>query len=432
MQSLVSTFGDSFGLSTRSFPYDCGMRNRTPADLARVVAVARQVLADLDPDEVPGGLVRVASQTGPRLAPPYARRLIGEMEDSDWFRERVAEQFEGSVDADDPQEEAAALFLFRPEGWEARLEKITRRAEESQRSDRMARMARRIQDLESDLETWRNNAKRFRRQAEEAAAQSARREATDRARALTHGNLERAHSDLSRENRRLRETLASVATERDEARERMGRARRELEKERRTQRTNAPVPAPSAWADLDPLGAARLLDDVAEALSPIPTFSDPVVVPVEDPFGLPNGMAPDDRCAIEWLLTLDRSFVLLVDGYNVAFHIDRDRFTFPEIRRRLENDLARFRGLARGRPGVTVVYDSAQSGGTTSNSLAGGIEVRFTTAGHTADDELVDLATDLGVPSVVVSSDRKVREQAEESGSLGLWSEALAGWILNT
>ena len=54
--------------------YDGGMRKRKPGDLTRVVAVARQVLTDLDQDEVPGGLARVAAQTGRRLVPPLERR----------------------------------------------------------------------------------------------------------------------------------------------------------------------------------------------------------------------------------------------------------------------------------------------------------------------------------------------------------------------
>ena len=358
------------------------------------------------------------------------RRLLDEIEGNEWFRDHVADQFEGSVDATDPLEEAAALFLYRPQGWEGRLEEITRRSEESEHSDRVRCMVRRIEELESELETWRNSAKRFRREAEEAAAKSDRRVAAARAEARGRRDSRRLRV-LSRENRRLSGELAVLVAERDEARRRLSDARGELEKERRIERSAAPAPAPSAWADLDPLGAARLLDDVAEALSPPSAFADPVAVPAVDPLGLPRGMAPDDRSAIEWLLTLDRSFALLVDGYNVAYHVDRARFNSPEIRRRLENDLARLRGLARGRPRVMVVYDSAQSGDTTSDSLAGGVEVRFTSAGHTADDELGKLAADLGASAVVVSSDRNVREQAQESGSLGLWSEALAGWILN-
>ncbi|HEY5578375.1 MAG TPA: hypothetical protein VIL12_01660, partial [Acidimicrobiia bacterium] len=70
------------------------------------------------------------------------------------------------------------------------------------------------------------------------------------------------------------------------------------------------------------------------------------------------------------------------------------------------------RGLPQGAPGSE-----------------GGIEVRFTVAGVLADEEILNLVSRLEGQMVVVSSDRVVREGAEELGALGLWSEALAGWI---
>ena len=410
--------------------YDWVMRNRGNVDLARAVEVARRVLSDLDPQDIPAGLSKVAAQTRPQLVPPHERRLRDVIDRNEWFRERVADAFEESRDSEDPGDEASALFLLRPEGWEDRLEEIARRSAEHERADRTTRLTRRIVELESELDTWRNRARRRRREAEHAAAQADRRVAAARAKAREHSESWRLN-ELTRENRRLGRELAETAGERDEARRRLADARAELEKQRRVHRPAAPKPTPSAWGELDPVGAARLLDDVARALSPDSSFADPVATPVEHSLGLPGGLAPDDRSAIEWLLTVDRTFALLVDGYNVGYHLDHARFNSPEIRRRLENDLVRLKALARGRPQVTVVYDSAQTGGTTSDSVSGGIEIRFTSAGHTADDELVHLAALRGRSAVVVSSDRRVREQAQESGSLGLWSEALASWILN-
>ena len=391
------------------------------------------MLSDLDPEEIPAGLTRVAAQTGRRLVPPLERRLLEELDGNDWFRERVGEAFDGTADAEDPLEGAAALFLFRPQGWDVRLDEITRRSEKSERSNQLKAMARRIEKLELELEVCQNRAKRRRREADQAARDSDRRAekavAAERARWL--GRIE----DLSQENQRMRRDLSAmskVTEDLDNALRRLAETRDALEKERRRQPSRHPEPTPSAWADLDVLGAARLLDDVARALLPESSFTvAPVLAPEEPTLCLPNGMAPDHRSAIKWLLTVDRSFVLLVDGYNLGYHLDHVRFNSPEIRRRLENDLVRLKALARGRPQVTVVYDSTQTGGTTSDSVAGGIEVRFTSAGHTADDELVHLAGVLGESAVVVSSDRMVRERAQEAGSLGLWSEALAGWMLD-
>ena len=100
--------------------------------------------------------------------------------------------------------------------------------------------------------------------------------------------------------------------------------------------------------------------------------------------------------------------MLIVDGYNVSFLLEPDRFNASDSRRRLDGDLARLRRLAGTPVRIIVVYDSRQTGGISSDTAAGGIEVRFTTADHTADDEILLLATELGGSAVVVSSDRRV------------------------
>ncbi len=400
-------------------------------DLAPVVAQARLVLKELDRHEIPNGLERIAAQTGPRLPRPFENRLVQEIDTDEWFRGRVAESFEGEVDADDPTERAGALFLFRPDGWERRLEEIALRAESAELRERAESMERRIDDLESELGSWKDEAKQLRRKLSREAVQCGRRVAE--ARDQVRNRLDRRIGSLSRDKRRLEERLDKVTGERDEAREYLEFVKGHLEKVRRADRAGTgPAPGINAWADLDPLQAARLLDDVSRALAPDASFTDPELLPgTPTPLQLPDGIPPDARAVIEWLLTIDRSFVMLVDGYNVGFHLDRERFNTPEIRHRLQNDLVRLKGQAQGRPQVKVVYDSTQTGDLTSESVPGGIEVSFTNAGHIADDEIIRLAAVHGNSAVVVSSDRRVREQAEESGSLGVWSEALAAWCLN-
>ena len=43
-----------------------------------------------------------------------------------------------------------------------------------------------------------------------------------------------------------------------------------------------------------------------------------------------------------------------------------------------------------------------------------------------ADEWIIETA---GPATVVVTSDRRVREAAQQSGAIGLWSEALTAWI---
>ena len=414
--------------------YDWSMRIRKYEDLARAVDLARKVLADLERDEIPGPLVRIAAQTRPALVPPMQRRLIDEIDRNEWFREQVAARFEGTPDAENHLEKAAALFLLRPEGWEEDLEGMSRRSERAQQSERIEELVRRINELQTELDDWRNRAKRYRKRADETAAQSDRRVAV--AREETHQDCDGRIRELERNNRSLCSDLEEARAGKQELRSRLKEAREKLEKIKAKERPVDPVPAPNIWAPLDLLDAARLLDDMVKAFSPA---APPPVAPREGdaaktgkaPLNLPEGIPPDGRAAVDWLLTLDRDFVLLVDGYNVGYHLDRTGFNTPVIRNRIENDLARLKNLALGRPRVILVYDSDQAGVTTrDSSRPSGIEIRFTTAEHSADDEVLALAAEFG-EAVVVSSDRRVREGAQSSGSLGLWSEALAGWIRN-
>jgi len=82
--------------------------------------------------------------------------------------------------------------------------------------------------------------------------------------------------------------------------------------------------------------------------------------------------------------------------------------------------------LARGALRVVVVFDGADE--EAEPRMPGGrLAVRFS-AGRIADDEIVDLARNTPGPVVVISDDRAVRERAERTGAVALWSRALAEW----
>ena len=420
--------------------YDGGMneRDRSPEELVRaagaslVVEAARKALADIEPRDTPAPLRKVSVSTQPSLPLPLERRLLREIEDNEWFRERAAEQFEGAAEASEPGERAGALFLFRPEGWKAELSETVRSVEAAQQAGLIKEMAGQIEKLESELEKWRNTAKRYRKTAEAAKRESgrlvakARSEAVEKARSQFGGDL----AEQKRENRRLKEELAETAEELGQERERLSFTREALDRVRRVQPPPPPDPGPNAWADREPIESARFLDEVVEAHFPSSSFREPKPERVEIPLALPPGVSPSAPAAVECLLALDRPFSLLVDGYNVGFHIDNDRFHSPVIRNRLETYLTLFKNMARGWPKVTVVYDSCHSGDTTVDFLGGEIEVMFTSAGRSADDELVSIAAEQRKSAVVVSSDKEIQKKAAESGSLVLHSEALAGWIL--
>ena len=404
--------------------------------LRHVVEVARRTLRDMEWRDVPRSMHRVAQSTGRRLPAPLERLLLNEIDGDEWLRDQVAGEFSGSQESDDPHERAAAFFLLRPDGWEDRLEGIRRDHRDAWNSDRIKRHERRISELESDLKKLKGDARQARREAEEARREADRREerAWEEARSRVEPELIETCDRLRRANRRLSVELEETRAELEEAGRRLAEARRDLERERRIE--HAP-PARSGtlnvWADMDAVEAARQLDEVVRAFFPGPDLVVMEPVPGDDePLVLPAGVAPDSRQAVEWLIELERPFALLVDGYNVTAKMyPPDRFSRPEIRDRLQNDLAELKLRAKGSPRITVVWDSARAIDTSARTLANGIEVRYTREGWKADDELIGLAGGLGASAVVCSSDREVREGAQRAGSLGLWSEALAAWALN-
>ena len=409
--------------------------------LRRAVEVARAALRDMEGREVPRALHPVAQSTGRRLPAPLEKRLLKELDENGWLREQAAEDFDGSETSDDPHERAAALFLLRPEGWEDHLEAIRRDLRDAWNSDRIKRYQQRIGELESDLKKWKRDARRANRRAENAGREADRRveQAWEEARSTVEPGLIETCDRLRRDNRRLAGALEETRAELGETGQRLAEARDDLERERRIE--HVPPARPSTlnvWADMDAVEAARQLDEVVQAFFPGPAPVEVEAAPVPaEPLVLPAGMAPDSRAAVEWLLELDRPFALLVDGYNVTGKMyppgqyPPDQFSRPETRDRLQNDLAELKLRAKGSPRITVVWDSASASETSAETLPNGIEVRYTREGWKADDELIDLARDLGPSVAVVSSDREVREGAQRAGSLGLWSEALTTWALN-
>ena len=174
----------------------------------------------------------------------------------------------------------------------------------------------------------------------------------------------------------------------------------------------------------------RILDEIVEAVRPEAVVALPKR-PTEEapPFALPVGTSPDSGDAVTWLVSHEEPYSLVVDGYNVTFLIKEEGFTETAARDRLNEGLARLRRAAVAPIHVIVVYDSAQSGGVSTSPGPGGIEIRFTEAGHTADEEILNIASGRPTRLAVISTDRRVREGAEEHGALGLWSQALVEWL---
>ena len=403
-----------------------------PELLAPAFKAVRKALRDLDPDEVPAVLRRIAGQSARRLPPPLARKLIETLDENEWLRDKAAEAGSDLDPASsDPARAVSALFLQRPEGWEDQARQAAEHRATGTQQALVATLQRTITDLQQQLEAAREKARGAQHRAQAAAVDADRKTQSARSAVEAARQEEREAAD---EQRRSYETLLEryqrLVRDLEESGERITALRDELLRARRTGRTAAVPTGPQAWATRDPLEIARMLDDIVEAVRP-----EAVAAALEKvqgsvpPFAFPAGVSPDQKEAIVWLAAYWDSYVLVVDGYNVTFLLDEDGFTETSTRDRLNEGLARFRRAAAAPVQVTVVYDSAQAGGVTSNQGPGGIEIRFTEAGHSADEEILRIAAETSSRLAVVSTDRRVREGAEEHGALGLWSQALVAWL---
>jgi len=403
-----------------------------PELLLPAFKAVRKALRELDPDEVPAVLRRIAGQSGRRLPPPLARKLVETLDENEWLREKAAE---AGADLDpnssDPARAVSALFLLRPEGWEDLARKAVEHRATGTQQALVATLQRTIAELQQELGAAREKAKGAQQRAQTAAVEADRKAQAARSTAETARTEEREAADeLRRAYGTLLDRYQRLVQDLEEAGDRITTLRDELLRARRAVRETAAPAGPQAWAARDPVAIARMLDDIVEALRPeAVTVAREVVEEESPPFALPAGVSPDQPGAVAWLATYQEPYVLVVDGYNVTFLFDEEGFSETATRDRLNEGLARFRRVAVAPVRVIVVYDSAQSGGVTSSPGPGGIEIRFTESGHTADEEILAIAIRAPVRLAVVSTDRQVREGAEEFGALGLWSQALVAWL---
>jgi predicted RNA-binding protein with PIN domain len=119
---------------------------------------------------------------------------------------------------------------------------------------------------------------------------------------------------------------------------------------------------------------------------------------------------------------------VLVDGYNVTKHPAGFPDRGLEDQRTLLLDLCR-RLARRFGAEVTVVFDGGTVGPIPTRLPLGPVEVVFTDAGRTADDEIVARtnAAPAERPVVVVTSDNELRSRVAALGATVTRSQALLG-----
>lgn len=114
---------------------------------------------------------------------------------------------------------------------------------------------------------------------------------------------------------------------------------------------------------------------------------------------------------------------IIVDGYNVIRQWPElallDRADLQSGREGLLHELQSYR-RARGHR-ITVVFDGREQGGFSEGSeSAGGIGVRYSRRGETADALIARLVAEGGAGTVVVSSDHEVAAATRRRGAVCL------------
>lgn len=272
---------------------------------------------------------------------------------------------------------------------------------------------RRIREAREERDAWRRRAEGADARAERLAADLARAQAetealraelTDASEQLRAAEHDRARA-VERERRRRDAELAAVESQ-------VAELRRQEEQRRVDVRRRADAERQTA------LDAKRLAADAQRRAT---EDRPPRVVPGR-PSRLPRGVEPGTTEAARELL--HRGRLLFVDGYNVTKqhrgHLDLETQRTWLVQQ--VGVLARQRGVV-----PLVVFDGQVSSGSRPPAALRDVEVRFTDAGITADDELVLAVVATDEPVVVVTDDRELAARVTASGADVIGTRAFLG-----
>ena len=402
----------------------------TPQHVRAAIDAARAVLRELEPDETPSNLRRVAASSARRLPPPLARTLVDELVGEDWLRAKVTAASDAwDLESSDRDLRASSLLVLQPEGWEEMFAEVVSDLTDREAAKELTALRRRLTTLESDLASARAKVKQAARALDQERSAAARRLAETRAAA---GAQRRPDREVAEVRAALEASLAESNRLREDLRDadgRIDRLKADLLKARRS-RAVSDQPDSRSWGGSDPLELARQLDALTAAVLPEAATLDRSLSQGEltrggadHRFELPAGLAPDSPAAVDWLASRESATTLIVDGYNVTWLLDPGTFATPASRTELLRRLARLKRAAVGPMRILVVFDSQH--GTVEPSHGDPVEVTFA---RSADDEVRRIAAETAGDVVVISTDREVREGSEGRGVLVLWSEALVGW----
>ncbi|MFP5333535.1 MAG: hypothetical protein ACLGHX_14385 [Acidimicrobiia bacterium] len=377
------------------------------------LAAAHRALNRLEPEDVPAALRPVRAASMKRTLPPPLRKTLMVHLDELWLRTLALEELGAGESRADV---ASHLFLVRDAGWKEALAELASADVERSQEDRIASLERDLaRERRKNDELSRRLAEAERRAQGAIDADQAHRRADEMSGRITAlrrriRELEATLDQHAAESRRLAEHLA-------EADDRIAYLRSRLGQGGTAEQVGSETG--HMFGRGTPEQTARMLDGLMEALRPSPDA--PPHEPVEpERLALPVGVSPDSAEAIDWLLTLRRRLVLVVDGHNVAHDL---AIPGRSARDRVVAEVARLRRLADGPIAAIVFFDTSHAAEAHANF---GVSVRYVAD---ADDAIEAFVAQADAPTVVVSTDKEVRERARAHGSIGLWGLALSRWI---
>jgi hypothetical protein len=391
-----------------------------PALVPEAIDAARRALRRMDDKDIPPRLRAIAARSG-RLPAPLARRLIVELDASDWLRAEAMAEIDPGLDDAASGMSASLLFLRRPEEWTERIDSLATGQRESAEQSQVKRLEselRRVIAKSDRLEERLSAAER----REQEAAQS-----VDKRLAAAMASQQRSQGKLKAARDRLAEQLAAAEQEVSRLGVENSSLRQKIEEARsvrgKSSTSTAPRKVAPAWSLKRPTDIARHLDDINRRLlvTPAQPEKSEALQGLLRLSGPPAGVRPDRPEAIEWLIGLPGLVNVAIDGWNAA-HLLKSP-PVAATRNRVVEAARRLILASSGKRRITAVFDSSQPGESFS---ADDVKVTFVPS---ADEELIAMANRDPTRLVVITSDRRVREAVESAGAVGLWSEALIDWL---
>ncbi len=395
------------------------------------IDAARGAVRDLDADQVPASLRRVAGYAGGSLPPPFARSLLAELDTNEFLRSKALEAWKGERPPTGDEALASYRFLERGDGWIMEVAEAAFRLGKrlSVASDHTLEVERNAFEAEAASLRGRLKAARKDRDRIESELRELSRTQQDPVREERNSQrriaqqIEGAKRDHTAEMEKLEALLSETENEirsvREAARlDRRLRAEAEAAYQAAVASESPPMDAEGLAEHLDVIAA------LATATGPGSRLAGGGMAGLEDDrLRYPGMIRPDSAEGIEWLLGAG-PVTVLVDGYNLGFLL-AGRLDPQRARMLVVEALGRL-ATAAGEAEVVAVFDSDGEVDTDVPQRGGSVDVVYS-SGRSADDEIVDRVVTALNP-VVVTNDREVRHRAEAVGAVALWSDALVEW----